>query len=738
MTRAPTRGGEGEILPRYVFFEPLLAQARVLEVGAVHLTAGRSARFLRNRGATTVLALDDAASVNKAQADGSLSHDGLEFRDGDYDQLPPGQFDLIFLHQAAPLIAEHHRLAVLKRLLTANGRIVLVLRQNSGLALSDLSGGPPSDAEASIAELTGLLTGTFRSVETSTQAVFFGYSITPKDVAAPETSLDESLTDADATPAYHLFLCGFRPAELTTIALTPLSSTLMREILRGLPAPLPAPPATPKANDPFGLANELESDLDTVRMQELESRTQAAIEAAEKAELTAAMALAERDHLASKLKTRQNAESPELAAEVDTSKLEIERLQKELHDAQEELKALTEQMGTRAQQVDDHSEAADSLKERAEQATALAQTLREQVAPLSAQVEKLETELADALGRLERETFAKNALEEKLQSASSDELEAQLTTLQHDVETLEKKLAEAEEDKRKIEMRAIVAEKSRDELTGRVNKAEEARTLTEVKLATAEQEAKDLAERLREVGKESVALEEKCKQLEEQLQTSKTELSAIPDPKLLDEEKAKVAALETLRQELSTQRDELSAQLKTQESAADRVRQELTEVQESCAALKARIERADERKEKVEAERDAANRESKEILDKLTTLLAERDELKGELAKVGSRANDAEEASDELSDKMRELIARNESLTEQVRLASERAAALETERDTLRERRKSLEAERLAAAEQTRSDMELLAQAEARAKAAEDARAELEAKLRKLEQASAH
>jgi len=116
MARAPTRGGEGEILPRYVFLEPLLADARVLEVGAVSLTGGRSASFLKDRGAASVLALDEAEAIERARKDRGVAREGLDFRPGDYKELPAGLFDLIFLHSAAPLATDHQRIAILKQI----------------------------------------------------------------------------------------------------------------------------------------------------------------------------------------------------------------------------------------------------------------------------------------------------------------------------------------------------------------------------------------------------------------------------------------------------------------------------------------------------------------------------------------------------------------------------------------------------------------------------------------------
>src|SRR5438094_798421 len=141
MARLPTLPGEGEVLPRYVFLESLIPESRVLEVGAVSLTSGHSARYLRERGAESVVSVD-------------------------------------------------------------------------------------SDARA-----------------------------------------------------YRLFICGFEPTKLATVSLTPLASTVLEHL---------SAPAAPARADPLGLAGELENELDHNRIGELESRTQAAIEDAERAQMQAA------------------------------------------------------------------------------------------------------------------------------------------------------------------------------------------------------------------------------------------------------------------------------------------------------------------------------------------------------------------------------------------------------------------------------------------------------------------
>src|SRR5512141_188318 len=114
MATAPSHLAESEILPRYIFLEPLLSKARVLEIGAVAATGGRGARMLLDRGASPVVALDEnPAAVARAASDPDVAAEGIEFRAGDWRELGDGTFDLVILHDCSGLIADPKLLDVL-------------------------------------------------------------------------------------------------------------------------------------------------------------------------------------------------------------------------------------------------------------------------------------------------------------------------------------------------------------------------------------------------------------------------------------------------------------------------------------------------------------------------------------------------------------------------------------------------------------------------------------------------
>ncbi|MHB8878704.1 MAG: methyltransferase domain-containing protein, partial [Myxococcaceae bacterium] len=369
MLQPPILAGEGEILPRYVFLESFLSGSHVLEVGAVRATGGRSARFLREKGAATVLALDDdAKAVARAAADPALSIVGTEFRVGDPRDVSGVSFDLIVLHRPGPLVSEPVRIASLKRLLSETGRLVIALPHAEGLSLEDLARKEKTAAGPGHSELAALLQGVFRSVELATQTVFFGYSIAPANAQDPETSLDESLSDT-SPPAYHLFICGSQPSGLNAVSLTPLSAAVIRELV-GRPE---ATGAAHQGKDLLGLDEELESEQQSERVRELEARCQTALEQAQLAELTTAQALAERDHLKSKLRARSgegDEGSGELAAVTQSlakAREEVERLTGEQASAEQRL---TEERAGLLSQLAETEKARAAAEERAAAAEA--------------------------------------------------------------------------------------------------------------------------------------------------------------------------------------------------------------------------------------------------------------------------------------------------------------------------------------------------------------------------------
>ncbi len=94
--------GQSELLPRYIFAEGLIARRRVLEVGAVAATGGRSAQFLLQRGARSVVACDaEVSAIEQAQSE--LGTPQLKFRANTFEDFEPGEFDLVLvIHPGSP------------------------------------------------------------------------------------------------------------------------------------------------------------------------------------------------------------------------------------------------------------------------------------------------------------------------------------------------------------------------------------------------------------------------------------------------------------------------------------------------------------------------------------------------------------------------------------------------------------------------------------------------------------
>ena len=411
-----------EVLPRYVFLDSLYAGARVLEIGAVAATSGRSARFLKQRGAAFVMAVEtDQAAVARAHLPATP---GVEFVAGDYMAVNADPFDVIFLHRAADLVYEPGRIAALSRLLTPAGRLVLSLRHPGGLALSDVAG-PHPHPDPAPEVLIALLKAKFSSTELLGQTALFGYSIGPSPAREVPTSLDESLAEA-APPAYDLVVAGPAPAGLDSVSLTPLAASLVRELLErsGRPG---------SAADPLGLAGELEGVFVNDRLRELESRTQAALEEAERVQLQAAQAMAERDQVRTLVTLK--------AKEASTAQAALQRAEREVEGLKAERSQL--EAGSRAA-VDKASLAAEALRE---------------------QLEASRKALADR-SSLEEETARL-----KSEQAEQAELARQLTEQKAEREGLVQWLRTAEAQRAEFEEKAKWADQARESMAAQLREA---------------------------------------------------------------------------------------------------------------------------------------------------------------------------------------------------------------------------------------------------------------------------
>lgn len=176
------RLGLSELLPRYLYVEPLIAGRRVLEVGAVAATQGESARFLLDRGASQVLAVDSqAAAVGAASA--RFGREVLSYSVAPTPSLDRGEpvgFDLILIADLEPFVVEPEALTALIKWLNPDGSLVGGLRNPAGLALSQVMEpeGPP--APPTLGQLLDVLQPLFPLIETSSQTASLGYQLSPE------------------------------------------------------------------------------------------------------------------------------------------------------------------------------------------------------------------------------------------------------------------------------------------------------------------------------------------------------------------------------------------------------------------------------------------------------------------------------------------------------------------------------------------------------------------------------
>jgi hypothetical protein len=213
-------GGLGEILARTSFLEPLVVGRRVLELGSAGATAGASARALAQRGAASVLAADeDAAGVERASA--SSPHPAVAWRTLAPGAMPDGPFDLVLVHDGAPLAAAPDRVARLAALLAPGGQLVAALPVAGAPLLGALAGDPGPREAPAYESFVGSLQSVFPVVEIATQSAALGWVLAAASDPEPELAVDGAHGEPPQAAAY-LAICGSAPAGLAGMVLVTL------------------------------------------------------------------------------------------------------------------------------------------------------------------------------------------------------------------------------------------------------------------------------------------------------------------------------------------------------------------------------------------------------------------------------------------------------------------------------------------------------------------------------------
>jgi SAM-dependent methyltransferase len=226
-------GGAGEILPRLVFLEPLLAGRRVLEVGGAGATDGASALLLAERGAASVLSLDDAPGTERAAR--TVTHPAVQFRHAAPEQLPPGSFDVVVAHDGLALAGDPGRLDALRALLSPAGVLLTAVPAPWGTAFSALAGAAPaSEAELPPYEhVAAALARAFPVVEAATQAPALGYAVAAGEGGEELPFRVDGSLGGTVEAAFYLFLCAPAPTGLRGVSLVTLPG---RELWEGAQA----------------------------------------------------------------------------------------------------------------------------------------------------------------------------------------------------------------------------------------------------------------------------------------------------------------------------------------------------------------------------------------------------------------------------------------------------------------------------------------------------------------------
>jgi chromosome segregation ATPase/SAM-dependent methyltransferase len=380
----------GDILPRYVFLEPLLRGKRVLELGCAD---GVGAAFLLARGASSVQAMD-REGPELAAALRASRRPGLAFRahDGRRLELPSAAFDVAVAFELGERF-DSVLLGELERVLRPEGLLITALANPAQASFGELVGPRPGSEAPPFERFVALLQERFPAVSVLAQTPFLGFSLGWMGAEAEELPLEMDsslLPDGAEDVAHYLVLCGREPVALESQALVQLSyGQVVRELL-GHPAARPAEPAGPPAPDEAlealrGERDALRAEVDAAR----EASARAGAGEAERAGLRQAL------EEARTLVGRRQDELDEQATWLAAARTELARLGEELAGLREAQAGSARRLAEREQELQ-----AGARRERMREQTELG--LRERVQALEAELVQARLERDGA--RAERQT----------------------------------------------------------------------------------------------------------------------------------------------------------------------------------------------------------------------------------------------------------------------------------------------------------------------------------------------
>ena len=615
--------GPGELLPRYVFLEPLIAERRVLEVGLVAATRGAGARFLAEKGARSVTALDpDPEAVQAARANASP---GVDYQCGGLADVPDGQFDLVIVALERSIERAAGFLDKLAQKLGPRGHMVLALRNPAGVTLAQVARGEEREVPPTYGEVAGALAIRFRSVEVVSQTVLLGYHVGPAGVDAPPT-LDLDLA-GNLEAAYFLFVAGAEPSHLgepvlVTLPAAPVAVASgardeLREKLRGFER---------RQGELLNERGELDAILHA-RLTELTDFKARVDEANRRTQLL-------RDQLDGAEKRTVDAE-----ASLRQSRAEAAGLDRALTDAQKQLElertAVTARGGELAEAV--------RLREAVDAELRRARADRE---ALAGERDRIAREHTDAI-----------RLRHELQSRAED--------LEKAVSLREQELAElraaargfqAQAERAQVELTEVRRE-VQDALAGRTKLQEDLereRTEASASLVAARSRASELAARVENAETEAASAHATAESLQAELDAERSRHTA-------DTESAHGQS-EALQAELISEREHRTADAAESKAQLESLRRELVNAEAERDRQSHALEALHHEHEALSAVRDAG-------VESIRGLQAERDTLQAKL-------KDAETERDEWASALHDADVEKAHLADENRQAQRAASGV--------------------------------------------------------------
>jgi chromosome segregation ATPase len=725
------RLGPSELLPRYIFAESLFVRRRVLEVGAVASTRGRSAQFLALRGARSVIACDgDLTAVDEAQK--SFGGPSLHFRANVFDDMESGSFDLLLVADLSDYVRAPELLKELRRLIAQNGYLLGGIRNPAGLALAQLNDPEGPDPAPTYGQLLDALSPLFPSVEVATQSPILGYQLAFE--RSEGLQVDGSLASAGEA-AYFVVIAGQEPSrsfEPTWVQLPPeplafigtrvdeyshrnrdleeRSARLMkaleksRQELAAREAELSRLKGQLEGSreSEARLGAQLESVRDgsrregrgdqlAAKISRLESELKVATERIQAAERRSAQQLASGEQsermrieteaqvsAAQEVLRLERARRQEVADLLEDAKAQLAQAQGEVraaHDEAAALRAKLERQGTAGDRSGDEREAGQRELEAARDREL---ALAERSSRISAEAEKLQAELAAAR-------------EEK--DATAAELVRKEAQLQQALRIATQHSKAAEEARQELER-----ERQQREVTASSGNLD--RASLEVEFASAQAEAARLSRELDSVSESERRLRDLTAELEDKLAAARDEGGIDQMQRELEEAKARGRRLE----------HDISTAVAAERSAREQAQVALSEAQarllevaqehnQSVARAHQLEKVVDELRQAGEAEAAGAASYKQRAAEAIAEMEEGKASLESALAEV--RAREAE-----LSSQIGEFQERVSSAAAEALEAEERSAAVQEKLDAAEAESDRLRAELQARGPDERAEQE--------------------------------